>query len=289
MLSWASQAHPFPQPVCERLSWLHHWSIPHVHTSWAFSPSEWGPDPQCQATQSAHWTWWWKCLMAWHCTFVWSLPCHSIANIGGLALSMAKSHWHGALCFTHKSCTHCHMSWKRGGMKRELVAAPWTSSRPFSHVLWLKVYSHLLLRACLFGSKRKHNLQLVMSDLDFPLWSAIQGACSSLAPCTSVIRVLCQELEPTAFPVHPVLAAVAEDTVAAHSSATDGAWKLSWTLQEVQTRTADHDLCLCCIYSHSFLFHCFFPRQEPPNIFLKWFSDDNKVIGIQVLPGDPRA
>ena len=44
---------------------------------------------------------------------------------------------------------------ERGGMKRELVAAPWTSSRRFSHVLWLKVHSHLLLRACLLGSKRK--------------------------------------------------------------------------------------------------------------------------------------
>ena len=30
MLSWASQAHAFHQPVCQRLSWLHHWSIPHV-------------------------------------------------------------------------------------------------------------------------------------------------------------------------------------------------------------------------------------------------------------------
>ena len=46
MLSWASQAHAFHQPVCERLSWLHHWSVPHVHTSEVFSPSEWGPDPQ---------------------------------------------------------------------------------------------------------------------------------------------------------------------------------------------------------------------------------------------------
>ena len=72
------------------------------------------------------------------------------------------------------------------------------------------------------------------SDLDFPLWSAFQGACSSLASCTSVIRVLCQESEPTAFGVHPVFAAIAEDVVAAHSSATDGAWKLAWALQEVQ-------------------------------------------------------
>ena len=33
MSSWASQAHAFHQPVCHRLSSLHNWSIPHVHTS----------------------------------------------------------------------------------------------------------------------------------------------------------------------------------------------------------------------------------------------------------------
>ena len=68
---------------------------------------------------------------------------------------MAKSHWHGALRSAHKSCTRGHVSWKRGGGKRELVATPWTSSRHFSHVLWLKVHSRWPLRACLLGSKRK--------------------------------------------------------------------------------------------------------------------------------------
>ena len=110
---------------------------------------------EVQITQVVHWTWWWQRLVALHCRSVWSLPCHSAADVGGLVLSMAKSHWHGALRSTHKSCTHSHMSWKRGDLKRELVAAPWTSSRRFSHVLWLKVHSHLLLRACLLGSKRK--------------------------------------------------------------------------------------------------------------------------------------
>ena len=204
-------------------------------------------------------------------------------------MSMAKSRWHGALRSAHKSCTHDHVFWKRGGVKRGLVADPWTSSRQFSHVLWLKVHSHLLLRACLLGSKGSYLLKLVRSDLDFLLWSAIQGACSSLAPCTSVVRVPFQALEPTAFLVHPVLAAIAEDAVAAHSSATDGARILAWTLQEVQSRTADHDLCLSCIYFQSFLLYCFFPSQEPPDTFLKRFSYDNKVIGIEVLPGDPRA
>ena len=111
--------------------------------------------------------------------------------------------------------------------------------------------------------------------------SAIQGTCSSLASCTSLVRVLFQALEPTAFLVHPVLAAIAEDAVAAHSSATEGAWKLAWILQEVQSCTADHDLCLSCIYFQPFLLHCFFPSQEPPDTFLKRFSDDNKVIRIE--------
>ena len=56
------------------------------------------------------------------------------------------------------------------------------------------------------------------------------------------------------------------------------------TLQEVQAQTTDHDLCLSCIYSQSFLLHCIFP-----DIFLEWFSDDNKVICLEVLPEDPRA
>ena len=83
-----------------------------------------------------------------------SLPCRFAADAGGSALSMAKSRWHGALRSAH-SCTHGHVFWKRGGVKRGLVADPWTSSRRFSHMLWLKVHSHLLLRACLLGSKRK--------------------------------------------------------------------------------------------------------------------------------------
>ena len=277
----ASQAHAFHQPVCQRLSWLHHWSVPHVHTIEVFSPSEWGPDPRCQAAQVDHWTWWWQCLAAWHCRSVWSLPCHFAADAGGSALSMAKSRWHGALHSAHKSCTHGHVFWKRGGVKRGLVADPWTSSRRFSHVLWLKVHSHLLLRACLLGSKRKLPPQACQVRPGLP-----SVVCH---PCTSIVRVLFQALEPTAFLVHPVLAAIAEDAVATHSSATDSAWELAWTLQEVQSCTADHDLCLSCIYSQSFLLYCFFPSQEPPDTFLKWFSDDNKVIGIEVLPGDPRA
>ena len=57
--SWASQAHAFHQPVCQRLFWLHRWIILRVHTSGAFSLSVWGSGLQCWAVQVAQWTWRW--------------------------------------------------------------------------------------------------------------------------------------------------------------------------------------------------------------------------------------
>ena len=89
--------------------------------------------------------------------------------------------------------------------------------------------------------------------------------------------------------MHPVLTTFAEDAVAAHSSVTDSAWELAWTLQEIQPCTTDHNLCLSCIYSQPFLLHCFFPGQDPSDTFLQRFSCDNKVISIEVLPWDPTA
>ena len=145
MSSLDSQAHAFPQPVCERLFWLNHWSI---------SPSEWGPNPQCQATQVVHWTRWWQCLVAWHCRS--ADHCHVILL---QTLEVWFCQWPSLNgmehCTLHTRAVHTATSWKRGGLKRELVAATWTSSRQFSHMLWLKVHSHLLLRACLLRSKRK--------------------------------------------------------------------------------------------------------------------------------------
>ena len=76
-------------------------------------------------------------------------------------------------------------------------------------MLQLKVHSHLLLRCHVANGS--YYLQLVRSDLNFLLWPAVQVECGSLSPCTSVVRVLCQALEPTAFLVHPVLAAVEEE------------------------------------------------------------------------------
>ena len=39
-----------------------------------------------------------------------TLSCHFAADVGGLALSMAKSHWHGALRSAHMRCTRGHVS-----------------------------------------------------------------------------------------------------------------------------------------------------------------------------------
>ena len=110
--------HPHQWAPFQVAGLLHTWQISHQISRYVYHEG--------QATQVAHWTWWWQWFVAWHCRSVRSLPCLLAADIGGLALSMAKSHWHGALGYAHKSCTGGHVSWKKDGGKRELVAAPWT-------------------------------------------------------------------------------------------------------------------------------------------------------------------
>ena len=189
---------------------------------------------------------------------------------------MAKSHWHGALRSTHKSCTRGHESWKKGGGKRELVAAHLTSSRQFSRVV-VKIYCHWLLRACLLGSQRKlpPPAFLVLCGLQFPCTVYIynQGPLSSTwahciscasSACSHCRRCCCCQLQ-------------------------CDRWRIETRLQEVQARTTDHDLHLSCIYSQSFFLHCLFQSQEPLDTFLEWFNDDNKVICIEVFPGDSRV
>ena len=130
MSSWTFQIHAFPRPVCERLSWLHRWSIPHIHTSGAFSPSEWGPDPQSQAAQVAHWTWWWQCLVAWHCRSVWSLPVIPLKTLE-VWFCLWPSLTGMEHCAPHIRAVHTATCLERvvawsGSVKRGLVAAPWT-------------------------------------------------------------------------------------------------------------------------------------------------------------------
>ena len=118
------------------------------------------------------------CLVLLHCRSVWSLLCHFAADAGGWALLMAKL-----------NCTHGHVSWKRGGGKRELVSATWISSRRLSYVLWLKAHNHRLLRACFLGSKRELLPPACQAQLGLPSVVCHLRVCSSLALCTPV-RVL---------------------------------------------------------------------------------------------------
>ena len=176
------------------------------------------------------------------------------------------------------------MSWKKGGGKRELVSSPWTSSRQFSHVLWLKAHNHWLLRACLPGSKRK---------LPPPVCQARLGLLSVVCRLRGVLFpgtvYTCNQGPLSSAWAHCTSYAPSAYSLTAHSSATNSTWELAWTLQEIQPCTTDHDLCLSCIYSQPFLLHCFFPCQEPSDTFLQWFSCDNKVVSIEVLPWDPTA
>ena len=138
MLSWASQAHAFHQPVCQSLSWLHHWSIPRPYhrsllsfrmMSRSSMPSHTISSLDLVVTMSCG-----ICIadLSDHC------PVISLQTLEVWLLSTAKSRWHEALHSAHKSCTHGNMFWKRGGVKRELVADPWTSSSSFHTCCGLK-------------------------------------------------------------------------------------------------------------------------------------------------------
>ena len=50
MSSWASQAHAFHQPVCQRLSWLHHWSVPHHRSFLSFRMRSRSSMPSCTSS-----------------------------------------------------------------------------------------------------------------------------------------------------------------------------------------------------------------------------------------------
>ena len=113
---------------------------------------------------------------------------------------------------------------------KELVAAPWTSSRRFSHLLWLKVHSHRLLRTCLLGSKRKlPSPACQIWWTSFPLWSAFQGACSLLAPCT-----ICNQGPLSRAWAHCISCSPSACSHFKRCCPLQFAWKLAWTLQEVQ-------------------------------------------------------
>ena len=197
---------------------------------------------QCKHAQLAHWTWWCERLVAWHCRSVWSLPCQYAADIGGLALSMVnKSYWHGALHSTHNTCTHGHVSWKRGGGKKEPVATPWTSSRRFSHVLWLKVHSRRQLRAFLLGRKMK----LPPPACQVQLWLPYVVCCPRGVQFPGTVYICNQGPLPSTWSYciscTPSACSHCRRFYSCPLQCERQHMKLAWTLQEVQARTTDHD------------------------------------------------
>ena len=102
------------------------------------------------------------------------------------------------------------------------------SSRQFSHVLWSQAHNHRLQRACLLDSKRKLPPSACQAQLGLPsVVCHLRGVQfpGTVYTYNQGVRVLCQALEPTAFLGHPVLTILADDAVAAHSSAPDSAWE----------------------------------------------------------------
>ena len=59
--------------------------------------------------------------------------------------------------------------------------------------------------------------------------------------------------------------------------ATDSAYELAWTLQDVQAATVDNDLCHSYINPQPFSLY-----QEPPDTFLQLVSSDENIICVAV-------
>ena len=121
------------------------------------------------------------------------------------------------------------------------------------------------------------------------MWSAVQGACSSLALCTSVISVLCH-LILLHFLCTQVLCTQCLQTMEKILFLPTPVGQTAQNLSELCRRSRPVPQIMIFVFhafTQSFLLHCFLPSQDLPDTFLERFSDDNKVIGIKVLPGDP--
>ena len=119
------------------------------------------------------------------------------------------------------------LAWSIALLTQELYTRPrvlkerWREERTgsnslnFFQAVFTRVHSHQLLRACLLGSKMKLPPPACQVRLGLP--SVVCHPRGMQFPGTMYIcnQGLCRALEPTAFHVHPVLAAIAEDAVAA--------------------------------------------------------------------------
>ena len=132
----------------------------------------------------------------------------------------------------------------RGGGKRELVAAPWTSSRRFSHVVVESSQPGAAEYICNQG----------------PLSSAL-AHCISCTP-----SAYCHCRRGCCCPLQCCM------ETRLNSAGGPGLYHISWSF-------------LHLLYPFSSIASF----QEPPDTFLEQFSNDNKVICIEVLTDDPRA
>ena len=216
-----------------------------------------------------------------------TMSCGLILQISlTIALSFHCRHWrsgfvNGQVSLAWSVALHRQelYTWPRVFKERwqeeRTVATPWTYSRWFSHVLWLKVNSHWLLRACLLGNKWKLpppacQVQLGLPSvvcpprsMHFPgtVYICYQGSLSGAwAHCISCASSACSHCRRCCC--CPLKCDRQRMETCLNSAG-------------VQAHTTDHDLCLSCIYSQSFLLHCSFPSQEPPDTFLERFSKHN--------------
>ena len=114
------------------------------------------------------------------------------------------------------------------------------------------------------------------------MWSAVQGACTSRALCTSVIRSFAKHLIPLHF--------LCTQCLQPFQKIPFLPTPVRQTAHETRLRPVPQIMIFVFPeLTQSFLLHCFFPNQEPPDTFLERFSDDNKIISIKVLSWDPRA
>ena len=102
------------------------------------------------------------------------------------------------------------------------------------------VFTRLVIEYVSYEAEGSFNVCLIK----FTLRSAFKRMSRSLALCTPIIRIRCPSLEPAAFLMHPIFAVIAVDTVVTNEST----WELICALQKFQAHTADHDVCLFCIY-----------------------------------------
>ena len=141
-------------------------------------------------------------------------------------------------------------------------------------MLWLKVHSHLLLRACLLGSKRKLPPQACQVRTGLP--SVVCHPRGVQFPGTVYI---CSQGLFSSAGAHCISCAASAYTHCRRCCCCPlqcDRRRMEARLNSagVQSRTADHYICLSCIYSQSFLLHCSFHVKS----LLTHSSSDSAMI-----------